>query len=121
MLLWGLPLVALGLVPVTAVAVAALAVVGIANTLVDVSGMTLLQRATPEAVIGRVFGLLDTVILAAVALGSVAAGVLLEVAGVEAALIAAGALLPVFDRAALARGARDRCAGGLAAGPGAAA
>ena len=96
MLLWGLPLVALGLVPATAVAVAALAVVGIANTLVDVSGMTLLQRATPEAVIGRVFGLLDTVILAAVALGSVAAGVLLELAGVEAALIAAGALLPVL-------------------------
>jgi MFS family permease len=96
MILWGLPLVALGLAPVTVVAVAALAMVGVANTLVDVSGMTLLQRAAPDDVIGRVFGLLDTLILASVALGSVAAGVMLAVAGVEAALIATGAVLPVL-------------------------
>jgi MFS family permease len=96
MVLWGLPLVALGIAPATVVAVAALAVLGIANTLVDVSGMTLLQRAAPEDVIGRVFGLLDALLLASVALGSVAAGVALQVAGVEAALIATGALLPVL-------------------------
>jgi MFS family permease len=96
MVLWGLPLVLLGLAPVTVVAVVALAIVGVGNTLVDVSGMTLLQRAAPENVIGRVFGLLDTLILAAVALGSVVAGVLLEVVGVEAALIATGAVLPVL-------------------------
>ncbi|MEA2291216.1 MAG: hypothetical protein QOF17_236 [Solirubrobacteraceae bacterium] len=96
MVLWGLPLVALGVAPATAVAVAALAVVGIANTLVDVSGMTLLQRAAPEDVIGRVFGLLDAVLLGSVALGSVAAGVALQVVGVEAALIATGAVLPVL-------------------------
>lgn len=96
MVLWGLPLVLLGLAPVTVVAVVALAIVGVGNTLVDVSGMTLLQRAAPESVIGRVFGLLDTLILASVALGSVVAGVLLAVVGVEAALVATGALLPVL-------------------------
>jgi MFS family permease len=96
MVLWGLPLVALGIAPVTGVAVLALAVVGLANTLVDVAGMTLLQRAAPADVIGRVFGLLDTVLLASVALGSIVAGLLLEVTGVEAALIATGALLPVL-------------------------
>lgn len=93
--LWGLPLVVLGLAPVTAVAAIALAVVGVANTLVDVSGMTLLQRAAPEEVIGRVFGLLSTLILASVALGSVVASLLVGTVGIEAALIATGALLPV--------------------------
>ena len=96
MVLWGLPLVAIGIAPVTGIAVLALGVVGLANTLVDVAGMTLLQRAAPEEVIGRVFGLLDTVLLASVALGSIVAGLLLEVTGVEAALIATGALLPVL-------------------------
>ena len=96
MLLWGLPLVVLGLVPAAAVAVAALAVVGVANTLGDVSGMTLLQRAAPDEVIGRVFGLLDTLILASYAAGSIVAAVALGAVGIEAALIATGAILPVM-------------------------
>jgi MFS family permease len=94
--LWGVPLVVLGLLPYTAVAVAALATVGVANTLADVSGTTLLQRAAPEEVIGRVFGLLETLILVAFALGSVAAGIALEPAGIEACLVATGAALPVL-------------------------
>jgi hypothetical protein len=96
MVLWGIPLVALGLLPSTVVGVGTLVVVGIANTLVDVSGLTLLQRTAPEAVIGRVFGLLETLILASIALGSVAAAVLLDVVGVEGALLAVGAFLPVL-------------------------
>ena len=96
MALWGLPLLALGLVPATGVAVVALATTGLANTLGDVSGTTLLQRVTPEAVTGRVFGLLDTMLLSSFALGSVAGGLLLTVAGVQVALLAVGAVLPVL-------------------------
>jgi MFS family permease len=96
MVLWGVPLVALGLVSSTVVAVMTLVLVGVANTLVDVTGFTLLQRTAPDAVIGRVFGLLETLILASLALGSVVAAVLLDVAGIEGALIAVGALLPVL-------------------------
>jgi MFS family permease len=93
--LWGLPLVLLGLVPATVIAVLALVASGLGNTLVDVSGMTLLQRAAPEDVVGRVFGILETVCLAAIALGGAAASVLLGVTSVEAALVVIGALLPV--------------------------
>ena len=96
MALWGLPLIVLGLVPGTVVAVAALATTGVANTLGDVSGTTLLQRAAPEAVIGRVFGLLETLVLASVALGSVIAGLTLGAVGVKAGLIITGAILPLM-------------------------
>jgi predicted MFS family arabinose efflux permease len=94
--LWGLPLMLLGLAPLTAVAVAALILVGLGNTLVDVSGMTLLQRAAPEPVVGRVFGILETLILASIALGAAVASAVVDAAGIEAALVATGALLPAL-------------------------
>ena len=46
---WGAPIAVIGFVPVTVVAIVALAVVGIANALIDVSGLTLLQRGTSNA------------------------------------------------------------------------
>jgi predicted MFS family arabinose efflux permease len=96
MALWGLPLIALGLLPGTVMAVAALATTGVANTLGDVSGTTLLQRAAPEDVTARVFGLLETIILGCVALGSVVAGATLGAVGIEAGLVITGAILPVM-------------------------
>ena len=43
---------------------------GVGSALVDIIGMTLLQRAAPADVVGRVFGVLQSTMLAAVALGS---------------------------------------------------
>jgi MFS family permease len=94
--LWGVPLLALAAWPRPEVALAALAVVGIGNTLVDVGGDTLLQRAVPEEVLARAFAALETVILLSIAAGSVAAPVLLEVAGERWTLVVAGAFLPLL-------------------------
>jgi MFS family permease len=92
---WGLPLALVGVVPEVAVAAVALAVIGVANTLVDVSAFTLLQRIAPPEVLGRVFGVLESMLLTTVALGAVTAPVLIELFGIEGALIASGAFLPV--------------------------
>jgi MFS family permease len=73
-----------------------LSIVGIGNTMVDVFGMTLLQRAAPEAVVARVFGVLESAGLIAVALGALAAPAILALLGTRATLVLAGALLPVL-------------------------
>jgi MFS family permease len=94
--LWGAPLVLVGVLTNTAFAVLAWFVIGLGNTLVDISAITLLQRAAPPAVAGRVFGVLESVLVAGVAVGSLAAPLLVNSFGPRAALIATGALLPVL-------------------------
>jgi MFS family permease len=96
LLLWGLPLVAIGLWPDPAVALVALAVVGLGNTLVDVSALTLLQRAVPGEVLARVFGVLESLIVGTIGLGAILASLLIGGLGVQGALVATGALLPVL-------------------------
>jgi MFS family permease len=94
--LWGAPLVLVGLLTNTGVAVVAWLTLGFGNTLVDVSAMTLIQRATPSAVAGRVFGVLESVFVGGLAIGALLAPVLVNTVGPRAALIATGALLPAL-------------------------
>jgi cyclic nucleotide-binding protein/MFS transporter len=94
--LWGAPLVLLGLWPNVPVALLALAVVGLGNTLVDIAAMTLLQRTAPEEVAGRVFGVVESILVGAIGLGSVAAPLLIALTNARVALIVTGALLPVL-------------------------
>ena len=94
-ILWGAPLVVIGAVPVTVAAVIALGVVGVGNTLVDISAMTLLQRTAPPAVAARVFGVLESVIVGGLALGALVAPALVGTLGARGALIVVGSFLPV--------------------------
>jgi MFS family permease len=95
-LLWGVPLVLLGIWPSVAAAVLLLGVLGVGNTLVDVAGLTLLQRAAPDEVRARVFGVLESVFLATIAIGAILAPLLTAVLGARGALIAAGSGLSVL-------------------------
>jgi MFS family permease len=94
--LWGAPLVVLGLLPHMWLALLALGLVGLGNTLVDISAMTLLQRTAPAEAAGRVFGVLESVIVLSLAIGSLAAPLLVHLLGARGALMATGALLPVL-------------------------
>ncbi|MEX0650872.1 MAG: MFS transporter, partial [Actinomycetota bacterium] len=94
-LLWGLPLIAIGIWPHPAVAVVSLAAMGIGNTLVDVSGLTLLQRSVSDDVLARVFGVLETVFLLSVAFGAAITPSLVDWLGDRTTLIAIGCFLPV--------------------------
>jgi len=94
-LLWGLPLVLFGSRPSVAAALICFGILGLGNTLTDVSGLTLLQRATPDSVRARVFGVLESVFLGTIGIGAVLAPLLVSAFGPRGALIAAGGALTV--------------------------
>jgi len=95
LLLWGLPFIVLGLWTNTVVALVMLGVLGIGNTLVDVSALTLLQRNTDERVRARVFGVIEATTTGTIGLGAVVAPLLIGLFGIRAALVATGVFLPV--------------------------
>lgn len=72
-----------------------IAVGGIGYAACAVAGLTILQRTTPDAVLGRVLGSLESVHLVGIALGSLLASAIVSVIGVQSTLAVAGALLPL--------------------------
>ena len=94
--LWGAPLALVGLVPQEAVALGLLAFVGVGNALIDVGGFTLIARLTPDEVLARVFGVLESFIAIAVGLGALAASLIAQWLGDRASLLAIGLLCPVL-------------------------
>jgi MFS family permease len=97
--LWGAPLALIGAWPSPAVALVALGVLGLGNTLVDVAGLTLLQRTAPPAVIGRVFGVLEMLLVGTIGLGAALAPLLIDWIGIRWSLVVVGAVLPVLAAA----------------------
>jgi predicted MFS family arabinose efflux permease len=96
LVLIGLGLGLIGVWPTLFGAIVLIAVFGIGNTLVDVSGVTLLQRAVRDEVLGRVFGALESILVLGLAVGALLAPVLLNLIGTRWSLIVVGALLPVL-------------------------
>jgi MFS family permease len=92
-LLWGLPIVVMGLSGATAPTLAVLVALGVGNTIADVAGVTLLQRIVPDEVLARVLGVLESVTIGAFGLGALLAPPLLDALGTEAALVATGGAL----------------------------
>ena len=114
---WGLPIAAIGLMPEPVVAVLALVVLGVGNSIVDVAGLTLLQRTVPEQVLARVLGVLEGLIMGAVGVGALVAPLLTDSFGVATALVATGLLLPLVALLGL-RGLRSLDARSSAPGEG---
>jgi MFS family permease len=95
-LLWGIPLILIGVFPSSAAALVLIAFIGIGDTLVEVAAPTLLQRAVPDEVLGRVFGAVESLIIGAMGIGAIVAPPLIDWIGVRGALIATGCLLPAL-------------------------
>ncbi|GIU93698.1 MAG: hypothetical protein KatS3mg012_0155 [Gaiellaceae bacterium] len=96
LLVTGLPLVAIGVWNEVAIALLALAVIGVGNAFVDVSGLTLVQRTVPDEVLARVFGVIQMLWMASMGIGAALAPALISALGVEAALVATGLFLPAL-------------------------
>jgi MFS family permease len=69
---------------------------GVGSILVQVNSVTLLQRSTDNEVLGRVFAVLESLILGALAIGSLVTPGLVSWLGSRGALIAVGASAPIL-------------------------
>ena len=81
--LWSFPLILVTIWPSAVSAFVVMAFLGFANPLVDVNVFTVIQRLTPDAVLGRVFGAFETCLIATMALGSAITPVLLNLWGLR--------------------------------------
>jgi len=93
-LLSGAALCISGVMSTLAPALFLLGAVGTATILIEVTSVTLLQRSTENEVLGRVFAVFESLMLAGTAAGAVIAPALVSWLGPRGALVATGAFLP---------------------------
>jgi MFS family permease len=86
----GLGTIATGLAPLVALAAAGQAVAGLGNGLENVAADTLIQRAVPREMLGRVFGLVTTAAFGGSTLAYAAGGVVLDLTSTRTVFVSAG-------------------------------
>jgi MFS family permease len=84
-----------GMVSVPMVAVLLIGLFGASKLFLDIATRTMVQRLLPDRLLLAVFGLQESLMMAAFALGSLAAPFLVEAFGPRGAFAIAGVLLPV--------------------------
>jgi hypothetical protein len=92
---WAAAFVVLGALQTSAAAFVLLPLSGICQAVLDTGGRSLLARVTPHEVLGRVFGVLEGVMMATLAIGSLMVPVLVALGGVTAALVGVAVVLLV--------------------------
>lgn len=95
-LLWGAPLAVAAALTILPPALVVFAAMGTGAILVQVNGVTLLQRSAGNEVLGRVFAVLESLMLAAMAVGCVIAPLLVRWLGPRTTLVVVGVFLPAL-------------------------
>jgi MFS family permease len=89
-ILWSAPLLLVSAFPDLATALLAMAAIGLANSIVDVNSYTILQRLVPDDLMGRVFGAMESALIAGMALGALLMPLMMETIGLRAGLAVLG-------------------------------
>jgi MFS family permease len=90
---WAAAFVALGIRPTTILAFTLLGGAGLARSVLDVSGRTLLQRVSRPDLVARIFGVLEGISMAALAAGSLLTPALVAAVGAKVGIICLGCVL----------------------------
>jgi hypothetical protein len=102
-ILWSLPLTLVAAWTSPIAAFFAMFLLGLANPLVDVNFDTIIQRITPDRVLGRVFGAIESAYIAAMAVGALLMPILIATVGLRWGLAVIGVgvtavVLPALPR-----------------------
>jgi MFS family permease len=89
-MLWAAPLVILAVWPTLTAAIGAMVLIGVGNSLVDVNAFTILQRIVPDDVMGRVFGAVESTLVAGMALGALLMPLFIATIGLRGGLAIIG-------------------------------
>jgi MFS family permease len=102
-ILTAIPMLALTVVSSPALAYALLLIEGAGFIVGDIVSTTMLQRLLPAQVLGRVFGIMDSLMVSGILLGSVIAPTVVEVAGLNVGLIVGAGMMIAAGLALLPR------------------
>jgi MFS family permease len=80
----------LGLSPAGALPFVLLGVIGVIDIVSEVSSTTILQSATPDSLLGRVFGAFEALVISAMLVGALIIGPLIDLTGPRAATVILG-------------------------------
>jgi MFS family permease len=89
--LWSAPLLVVAAWPTVTAAVIMMVLLGLANSIVDINGFTIIQRITPEETMSRVFGALESAFIGGMAIGALLMPLLISTAGARWGLVIVGA------------------------------
>lgn len=101
--MWGVPITLMGVAPSGGGSLVLLACIGLGNAFVDIGLYTLIARLAADAVLARVFAVLEAAVALAVGVGSIVTPVAIELLGLRGALLGLGSLAPIFAAAAWSR------------------
>jgi MFS family permease len=95
-LLVGIPLMLIGAAETLGVTVVMLVLLGIGYALIEVAGLSLLQRLPANDVLGRAFAVVESSYWITTGLGAIVAPLIVDLVGLRDALLLVGACLPVL-------------------------
>ncbi|MCU1362031.1 MAG: Conserved putative rane protein, partial [Ilumatobacteraceae bacterium] len=104
----GAPVAVIAVVDVPAIVVVLLFVSGLGLVLTEVLALTAMQRNVPPEKVALVFGVIDSMMVTAILLGTAMASPLIHEIGIEKSLVLLGGLVPVVAAFAAPRLARGR-------------
>lgn len=89
-LFWSAPLLIVAVWPTVGAAVAVMVLLGLANSVVDVNAFTILQRIAPPDAMSRVFGAMESALIAGMAIGALLMPILIGTIGLRWGLAVIG-------------------------------
>ena len=95
-MMWGAPLVIIAIFPNEFAALLTMGLIGVANSIVDVNAITVLQHQVPNEVLGRVMGAIEAGDVGGMAIGSLAMTLLIHVTGLREGLAWIGVVVTVL-------------------------